>query len=482
MNKIRLLLFLSIIIASCSENIENKNFDSFLNEPCMIVNYEGDNTIEGKYILAEKIQCSDSTIKIYLPANFYLNNSNCKNWVIGWGTNKPLYDAGVENLRAIEKIDTKNNTLYLGKLLRGNELPKENQRIVFWNTKPSGFSNLIKKPIIDPSKWPQFSGKSISFSSIEYDSLLSKWIMLVNECDTNKIQLYAAISDNLTDWKPANNGAPILRSADFKNCTWAMDKTGKGIQTPFVTDIILHNNKWYLFMDGYDSKGKRNIGIAISDSTLLGSYKINNNPVLSAGEEGSWNDEAVFYGKVKKQNDEFILFYDGRNSDGRERVGMARSTDLTNWVNSKNNPVIDQHTGWRSDIGSSEPNFIEIHNDSIFLMISGIKEFKMGTWHHYITKRMYLDKSGNVNDTQLGFYLSTDEGKTFSAHKNNPIFTNDYSNKYENEHLGGNFKLIKTDTADYIFYQAKSSFEGAKYNIMLRVKEKLKNSFADKTL
>lgn len=438
----------------------------------MIVNYEGDNTIEGSYILAKEIQNSDSSIKIDLPADFYLNNSNCKNWIIGWGTNKPLYDAGVENLRALEKIDTKNNTLYLGKLLRGNGLPDENQRIVFWNTNPSGFNNLLKKPIIDPAIWPQFSGKSISFSSIEYDSLLSKWIMIVNECDTNKIQIYAAMSDNLVNWQAANNGNSILRSSDFKSCTWAMDKTGKVIQTPYVTDIIRHHNKWYLFLDSYDSNGKRNIGIAISDSTLLGPFKTNEKPVLSPGEAGTWNDEAVFYGKVKKQNDEFILFYDGRNSDGYERVGMARSKDLTNWINASNNPIIDQHTGWRSDIGCSEPNFIDIHNDSILLMISGVKKFKMGAWHHYITKRMYLDKSGNVNDIQLGFYLSTDGGKTFSAHKNNPIFTNDYSNKYENEHMGGNFKLIRTDTADFIFYQAKSSFEGSKYNVMLRVKKK----------
>ncbi len=472
MDKRLFLIFLPLIIFSCSENVEKKNFDSFLNEPCMIVNYEGDNTIEGEYITTKEIRSSDSAIKIDFPANFYLNNSNCKNWIIGWGTNKPLYDAGVENIRAIINIDTQNKTIYLGKLFRGNGFPNKNQRIVFWNTKPSEFNNITNKPIIDPSIWPQFSGKSISLGAIEYDSLQSKWIMIINECDTNKIQIYAATSDNLIDWKAANNGDPILRAADFKKCIWAKDKTGNEIQTPFVTDIIRHNNKWYLFMDGYSSDKKRNIGVAISDSTLLGPFKINKNPVLSVGESGSWNDDAVFYGKVKKSKNEFILFYDGRNSDGAERIGMAKSKDLINWVNSNNNPVIDQHTGWRSAINCSEPNLIEIHNDSIFLMISGVKKFKMGAWHHYITKRMYLDKSGNVNDTQSGFYLSTDGGESFSAHKNNPIFTNNYSNKYENEHMGGNLKLIKTDTADYLFYQTKSSYEGSKYNIMLRVKEK----------
>ena len=88
---------------------------------------------------------------------------------------------------------------------------------------------------------------------------------------------------------------------------------------------------------------------------------------------------------------------------------------------------------------------------------------------------MYLDVSGNVDDTQWGKYLSTDGGKTFVAHSQNPIFTNDYSNIYENEHMGINFKRIETDTADIILYEAKSSFEGLHYNIMLRSKTKRDN-------
>ncbi len=471
--KLIFLISIQLIIVSCSELIDKKKFSSPLEEPCMIVNYEQDNTIEGKYIIVEGFQSNDSSINIEYPEDFYVNNLNCKNWVLGWGTNKPLYDAGVENIRNIESIDIKNGKLYLGSLQRGCGFPANKQRIVFWNTKPSGFYNYNKKPIINTTIWPQFSGKSISFSSIEYDSLLSKWVMIVNECDTSKIQIYAAISDNLISWEAANNGAPILIVSDFKKCIWAgVDKTGKIPQTPFASDIVRYNSKWYLFLDGYSSDGKRHIGIAVSETTLLGPYEKNRNPILSPGDKGSWNDESVFYAKVEKYKDGFVMFYDGRNSEGYERIGMASSKDLINWINSNNNPVLDQHKGWRSSIGCTEPNYIEIRNDSILLMVAGVKKFKMGAWHHYITKRMYLDKSGNVSDAQLGFYLSTDEGETFIAHKKNPIFTNDYSNKYENEHMGGNFKLIKTDTADLIIYQAKSSFDGIKYNIMLRVKEK----------
>ena len=251
--------------------------------------------------ISERFSSNDSTIKIKIPTNYYVNNSNCKNWVLGWGTGKPLYDAGVENIRAIKKIDTGNSLIYLGNLLRGTGFPAEEQRIVFWNIKPSGFNNYRKKPIINPAFWPDFTGESIHFSSIEYDSLLKNWIIIVNECDTDKIQIYAAMSENLIDWQAANNGKAILTASDFVSCNWSgKDKTGKTGQTPFASDLIRHNNKWYLFLDGYSANGKRHIGLAVSETSLLGPYKISNNPILSPGTKGNWNDEAVFYAKVKK--------------------------------------------------------------------------------------------------------------------------------------------------------------------------------------
>lgn len=468
-----LLSFILVITLSCSEKIERANFSFTLFEPCMILNYELDNTIEGNYILAEAVYQNDSTLIIKNLKKLSLDSLSIENWVIGWGNDRPLFDAGVENIRQVKKIDFNNNKIFLGKLKRGFGFPKKNQRIVFWNTTPSGFKNYVQKPIITPKIWPQFSSESVGFSSVEYDSLLSKWVMIVNEVGTSNIQIYAAVSDDLVNWDAANGGNPILSFSDFKNCNWAgVDKSGKHKQAPVVSDIVRYKNRWYLFLDGYSSDGKRHIGVAISKFSLIGPFEISVNPILSPGQKGYWNDEAVFYPKVKKYKDGFILFYDGRNAEGYERIGMAFSKDLINWTNSPKNPVLDQHYGWRSAVGCTEPNHIEIRGDSIFLMVAGVKKFKMGPWHHYITKRMYLDKSGNVNDAQLGLYLSTDGGNTFKPHYNNPIFVNDYSNQYENEHMGGNFKLIQNDTAEFIIYQAKSSYKSAIYNILLRMRRR----------
>ena len=45
--------------------------------------------------------------------HFFLNSVSSENWLIGWGNNTPLHDAGVENLRQITKVDSKKGKIYL---------------------------------------------------------------------------------------------------------------------------------------------------------------------------------------------------------------------------------------------------------------------------------------------------------------------------------------------------------------------------------
>ena len=439
----------------------------------MIVNTEQDNTIEGEYLKIISTD-SDHKLEINLPEDFYITNSISGNWLIGWGSNKPLYDAGVENLRKIDSIDFVGKTIIPGKLLRGSGFPDVGQRIVFWNINPSGFFKEKQEPVIDAQAWPAFKGESISFGSIIYDSTSQKWVMFIQEVDTACMQIYAAISDDLLKWEAANNGNPVFKPGDFKETSWAgIDKSGTIKQTASLSDIIRYNKKWYFFMDGYDKKGMRHIGIAIAEKSIFGPYKILPDPVISPGNKGNWNDECCFYAKVKSFKNKFILAYDGRNQEGTECMGMASSGDLLHWENYDVNPVLDQHTGWRSSVFTTEPCYLETRGDSIFLLAAGAKKFQLGIWTRYVTRRMYLDKSGNVNDTQLGVFLSVDGGKSFIPYKNNPIFVNDYSDLNENDHMGGCFKLIKTDTADFIFYTAKTSYPIFKYNIFCRIKRKV---------
>ena len=428
----------------------------------MITNFEQDNLIEGAELRVLTVDEMNSTLHVKLPEDFAINEKNCSNWVLAWGSNKPYFDAGVENIREVKEIDITTGRITLGASKRGKGFPRVGQRIVFWNTEASGYKKVSAAPIIHPDFWPEFNGQSIGFSSIVFDKDRQVWITLVNEIDSEKIQIYAAYSSDLIHWKPANDGEPILRSVDFKECSWTQDD-----RTPIVSEIIQHKGKYYVFMDGEDTSGKRHIGMATA-TDLLGSYSISKKAILSP-QAGSWNDQSVFCAKIAKRKKDFILFFDGKNEDGYEQVGRAISSDLTTWKMDKE-PVIDQHVGWRSAHFTTEPSYVECKGDTVLLMVAGAKQFQESYWHHYITHRSYMDRSGNVNDAQLGAFISTDGGATFTPHRNNPIFVNAYDDSYENEHMGGNFEVIQKDSTSYLFYQAKSSSGGMKYSIFLRSK------------
>lgn len=454
------IAFLLLLISSCSELPVGKTFRFFLDEPCMITNWEQNNLIEGTQLRVISIDNNDSSIIVNLPENFIIHSGNCQKWSIGWGTGKPYFDAGVETIRMIQKIDPKTRKIYLGNTCRGSGFPRIGQRIVFWNTQPSDFQKIQDQAIIRPDFWPEFNGESIGFSSIVFDPKRKLWITLVNEIDSDNIQIYAAISPDLIHWEPANQGKPILTGSDFSGCTWTTSK-----KTPLVSEIIQHEGKYYVFMDGEDASGKRNIGLATTND-LLGNYSITKTPILSP-QPGKWNEQSVFCAKVSKRSRGFVLFFDGRNKAGYEQVGRATSTNLTSWK-MDSQPVLDQHDGWRSAGFTSEPNYVEVHGDTVILMVAGAKKFQESWWHQHFTHRSYMDRSGNVNDAQLGAFISIDAGKTFLPHPNNPIFVNNFADPSENEHMGGNLERIETDSLTYLFYQAKTSSNGMKYSIYLR--------------
>lgn len=470
--RILFYVVLILLLSSCSSAPEEKNFDFFLSEPCMITNLEQNNSIEGTQLRVLTVDEASSTITLKIPENISLFRDVDLDWTVGWGTGKPYFDAGVENIREISGgtrirpgISKRPGlmTIILGVSKRGEGFPRVGQRIVLWNSTPSGYLKVSNAPVIQPNFWPEFHGESIAFSSIVFDKYRKVWITLVNEVDSDKIQIYAAISEDLVHWRPANNGKPILTGRDFIGCSW----TGQ-TKTPMVSEIIQHEGKYYVFMDGEDQSGKRHIGLATAID-LLSEYSISKKPILSPQSAGSWNENAVFCAKIAKRKNDFILFFDGRNENGYEQIGRATSTDLTTWK-MDSNPVLDQHEGWRSAGFTTEPNYVEVHGDTVLLMAAGAKQFQDSYWHRYITHQSHRDRSGNVNDAQLGAFISTDGGKTFHPHTNNPIFVNSYSDPFENEHMGGNFERIETDSISYIFYQAKSSFGGMKYSIFLRKK------------
>lgn len=472
-------LSILVILFSCDVKFGNEKsersiyFDFYFDEKRMIINTEQDNSIEGQYLLVNSYNFVN-LIKTNIPNDFSINQTNKKEWVIGWGENKAYYDSGCENLREIKNINNRTKKIELGKLLRGSGFPKKGQRIVFWKIISNQFEKYSNRSLLDLKKWKEFSGSSVSFAGINYENKLNRWIMLFQECDTSKKQIYASESNNLFNWTPSNYSKPILTYRQFKKYDWTK-KNYSNKQTPIISDVKYINNKWLVVLIGENRNGKRLIGLAISNKSILGPYFIQKKPLFGVETLSDWNKKGYIraklaYNQTKKK---YLIAFTGVNCENIENVGLAYSSDLINWSISKRNPVIKSHSGWRSKNESSEVDYVSWEGNIVKLVISGTKKLRNGFYSNYILKQNNKTISGNVDDAQLGVYISNNNGNSFLQHQNNPVIINNYADLTENEHMGGFIQFIETDSLTYFFYQAKTSMNGLKYSIYLRTKRKV---------
>lgn len=468
----RVTLIISFLygLAACERPTEQVYFPFFIDEPTMIWNIEQDNSIEGEYITV--LCANEDTVCMTLPRNFHITNQNKHFWMLGFGNDVKYNDNGSENLFEIRDVLPEKHKIILGKRLKGSKELQLGETICFFRKGPAGTKKISEKSLIDIKRWPGFVGKSVHMGFVEFDNQTDQFVMYFNEVDQDSVSIYIAGSQDLKEWYPLNNGAAIYSAADFNMTTWAgWDAKGEKPNSPFISDVILHKGIWHLFLYGYNRQGERSIGM-IQTKTLIKPGEILKEPIITPSNH--YDQEGAFYPKVTKSGNLFYLAYDGISNKGVEGICLATSHNLFEWEKSEFNPVIMEHSGWRSSTLSSEPNYIQVQNDSMRIMVSGTKAFKDNLWHRRVTGSSWKDVPGNVADAQLGVYLSTDCGRTFIAHQNNPIMLNDYSDKLENEHMGGNFELIKTDSVNYILYQAKSNKDGLNYNLQLRAMQNSK--------
>ena len=69
-------------------------------------------------------------------------------------------------------------------------------------------------------------------------------------------------------------------------------------------------------------------------------------PVLAAGAAGSWDDDDVWGPAVLKEGNSFKMWYTGDDGSNPSRIGLAISTDGTNWTKAAANPVLSPSLAW----------------------------------------------------------------------------------------------------------------------------------------
>ncbi len=113
--------------------------------------------------------------------------------------------------------------------------------------------------------------------------------------------------------------------------------------------LIIDHGTYYLFYEADDASrpGNRAVGLATSTSPT-GPFTKHPNPVLAPSQ--TWEGAILGTPAITRIGTTYYLFYHGF-SDGKDRGGVAYSTNLLSWTKEANNPILD--TGPAADAARS---------------------------------------------------------------------------------------------------------------------------------
>jgi len=158
---------------------------------------------------------------------------------------------------------------------------------------------------------------------------------------------------------------------------------------------------WYSGFDGVDWR----IGLATSTDGVDWT-KYEENPVLDLGDTDQWDDQSLRVGNVIYDQSQYKMWYTG--TDGEHlRVGYATSPDGVNWTKYSENPVLD--------IG--EPGTWDDERiDHCYVLFNG-NNYEM--WYQgYDEPTYWFFPTG---------YATSEDGITWSKYGNNPVLTSSVS-------------------------------------------------------
>ena len=166
---------------------------------------------------------------------------------------------------------------------------------------------------------------------------------------------YATSTDGINWTKHPNNPVLDLGSSG------AWDYHGVGEPT-----VIKDGNLYKMWYAGYDGWWWR-IGYATSTDGINWT-KYSNNPVLSEGAVGSWEEGHVGTPSVIKDGSTYHMLYGSKDSSDISRIGYATSSDGIQWTKSSNNPQLNPGLGNQQwDNGDvAHPTFFKDNNEGVF--------------------------------------------------------------------------------------------------------------------
>ena len=246
----------------------------------------------------------------------------------------------------------------------------------------------VPKPVMVPGSAGQWDEEFIApVSVIYYKNTYHMWYWGGIYTDTSRVG-HATSPDGVEWTKDTNN--PVLDVGP--NGDWDDNTIMPG--SVLVIDSVFHT--WYTGHTGPIFNENFRIGHATSQDGITW-IKDPNNPVMSMGPNGTWDDTWVAGAIVIHDGSEYHMWYTGWDGVGYTRIGHATSPDAMTWTKDENNPVLT------SELGSWEYPSVN----------GGAAVYDGLTYHMWYS-------GGFAAEMKIGHAVSED-GRTWIRDANNPV-------------------------------------------------------------
>jgi len=168
----------------------------------------------------------------------------------------------------------------------------------------------------------------VSFPTIIYDPIESdsnkRWKMLFNGRNASSVyeKIGYAYSADGKSWTKCT-GNPVFEITDRRVDSAALLRVG---------------NKFYMFYR-QTLVDPQQVGLAYSDDCITWT-EYPDNPVLSLGGSGQWDDYLVAYISLYFDQGTFYMIYTGKRSTDYYKIGMAISSNCFDWTKMPYNPIL----------------------------------------------------------------------------------------------------------------------------------------------
>jgi predicted GH43/DUF377 family glycosyl hydrolase len=191
--------------------------------------------------------------------------------------------------------------------------------------------------------------------------------------------------------------------------------------------------------------------IGLSTSRSVGAENSKAAPVhgriVLPASTGKWDSNVLWRPCVVKTDSGFLMWYNGEDGMGVDRIGLATSSDGVSWTRYAQNPVLTEGASGEWDHGSVNEAWV-IYEGGLFKM-----------WYSGETLTGTNPYTAQIATYQIGYATSTD-GIHWTKYFGNPVLTTGPSGSWDDKWVWRPI-VLSTSPSSWLMYYSGESKSGA---------------------